>query len=395
MNERRLRDALRRARPPAAGDARERARAVVRAGYESRPRSAPRARRIGLPAAGVMAVALVALAIALTPPGDAVADWVRDLVRGTSEPPRPQPALARLPGDGRLLVSGPAGAWIVHPDGSRRRLGDYHEATWSPQGLFVGATRGRDLVAVDPLGAVRWVLSRPAPVHDPRWSPSGLRVAYRSGESLRVVEGNGSDDTLITPRAAPVAAAWRPGDVLAYVDRTGAVVVRDVPAGRTLRRLRAGIDVRRMQWSGDGARLLVSGPSGVRLLDGSGGVLSRLDAPAGTEFVDAALSPRGGRIAIAARRGSDGRHDVLVATISSGPTLGARSAFRAAGPIRSVTWSPDRQIVLVDWRGSDQWLFLPAGRHGAASAVAGIAAHFDPGRTRRRGDVRVQGWCCS
>ncbi|MGH2839301.1 MAG: hypothetical protein ACRDKY_00570, partial [Solirubrobacteraceae bacterium] len=110
-------------------------------------------------------------------------------------------------------------------------------------------------------------------------------------------------------------------------------------------------------------------------------------------FVHAALSPRGGRIAIVARRRADGRHDVLIASATT-PRPRPRSAFRAKGQIRSITWSPDRQIVLADWTGSDQWLFLSAGRGGAASAVSGISAHFDPGRTRPRGDVRVQGWCC-
>jgi len=396
MNERRLRAALRRTRPPDVADARERARAVARASYASRaPGTPPRPRRIGLPAAVMLAAALVALVITLTPPGDAVADWVRDLVRGASDPPRPQPALARLPGDGRLLVSGPGGSWIVHRDGSRRRLGGYREATWSPQGRFVGATRGRDLVAVDPQGAIRWVLSRPAAVHDPRWSPSGFRIAYRSGAGLRVVAGDGSGDRLVARRVPAIAAAWRPAahHVLSYVDRSRRIVISDLDATRRLGRLRAGIAVRRLEWSQDGNRLLVAGRRSVRLLDASGRVVTALDARAGTEFLDAKLSPGGGQIAIAARHVTDGRHEVLLASARR-PRLRLRSVFRAVGSIRSVTWAPDRRIVLADWVGTDQWLFLPTGRGAAATAVGGIAAHFSPGRGRSRAAVRVESWCC-
>jgi hypothetical protein len=394
MNERRLREMLRGTRPPDAGDARERARAVARAGYARRPRRAGGTRRIALPAAVALGVALVVIGIALTPPGDAVAKWVRDLVRGTSDPPRAQ-ALARLPAAGRLLVSGAGGAWVVHPDGSRRRLGNYRDATWSPQGVYIGATRGNDLVALDPRGAVRWVLSRPVAVHDPRWAPSGVLVAYRSGDSLRVVEGDGDGDHLLARRVAPIAAAWRPGarNVVSYVTPSGSIVVRDLDAQRRLRSLRPGVAARRIEWSADGSRLLVSGPRGVRVLDGSGRIAARLDASAGTEFVDAALSPRGERIAIVVRRRSDGRHDILIASTARS-VLRPRSAFRAKGPIRSVTWSPDRKVVLADWPGFDQWLFVPANRHGAVSAATGIAAHFDPGRTHPRNDVRIDGWCC-
>src|SRR5918994_1298805 len=112
---------------------------------------------------------------------------------GADRPPRPRLA---------------SGAWVVSANGSRRRLGDYDEATWSPQGLFVGASKRHQLAAVTPKGEGRWTLSRPR-VHYPRWSPSGFRIAYLSGSNLRLVAGDGTGDRRNDP-AQGVAPAWRP-----------------------------------------------------------------------------------------------------------------------------------------------------------------------------------------
>ena len=54
-------------------------------------------------------------------------------------------------------------------DGSKRLLGAYRDASWSPFGLFVVAARGEQLVALEPDGSVRWTLARPA-VAFPRWA---------------------------------------------------------------------------------------------------------------------------------------------------------------------------------------------------------------------------------
>ena len=47
---------------------------------------------------------------------------------------RAQPALFSLPAPGRLLVTADSGAWVVEQDGSKRLLGAYREASWSPFG---------------------------------------------------------------------------------------------------------------------------------------------------------------------------------------------------------------------------------------------------------------------
>ena len=76
---------------------------------------------------------------------------MRDIVRAPAKPaPTPVADLA-LPAGGRLLVSDADGLFVVARSGKRtraRRAGD--DATWSPNGLYVAATSGRTLAALDP-----------------------------------------------------------------------------------------------------------------------------------------------------------------------------------------------------------------------------------------------------
>ena len=73
------------------------------------------------------------------------------------------PALRSLPAAGELLVEPAQGLWLVREEGSKRLLGDYHQASWSSlRGLFVAATDGRGPLALDPAGKVRWTFPRRA-----------------------------------------------------------------------------------------------------------------------------------------------------------------------------------------------------------------------------------------
>jgi len=395
MTPSRLERELQRSVPPRAAEAQERARSVVLAAHAAMPQRR-RPRRLGLtvPTAAVLVTLVVGAAVAATPPGDTVAGWVRDLVGRMSPAPAPAPALVRLPGGGRLLVTGTGGTWIVHADGSRRRLGRYDDATWSPQGLFVAATRGRQLVALDPRGSVRWALARSQAVHDPRWAPSGYRVAYRTGGTLRVVAGDGSGDRRLAA-SRPIAPAWRPGarNELAYVARSGAIVRIDVDSGEVLARFAAGGDPRHLEWSADGRRLLVSGARDLRLVGASGRVAALLIGPPRSALVDAGLSPGGGRIALVRHHQGSGHDEVLSAAVGRRARPRARGLFVAAGSIRSVTWSPGGELLLADWRAGDQWLFLRPGVGGRVRAVASIAAQFDLAGRGADG-VRVASWCC-
>ena len=101
--------------------------------------------------AGLALLAAAALAgLAMTPAGAEVREWIADRIDSGEE--NPEPRLTSLPTSGAVLVEAPSGAWVIREDGSKRRLGDFDEAVWSPNGRFVGVTAGSELRAVDPAG---------------------------------------------------------------------------------------------------------------------------------------------------------------------------------------------------------------------------------------------------
>lgn len=215
---------------PGEHDARERSWAVVRTAFAEREPQAPR--RSWKPVAAI-ALTLVIAAGLLSPPGRAVLDGVREVV-GVE---KAQPALFSLPAPGRLLVTADSGAWVVDEDGSKRLLGSYREASWSPFGRFVVASRRNELVAQTPGGEVRWTLARPN-VRFPRWggTKTDTRIAYLSQGALRVVGGDGRGDRLLDRLADEQAPAWQPGPGhrLAYARRDGTVRVVDADTGDVL-----------------------------------------------------------------------------------------------------------------------------------------------------------------
>ena len=369
---------------PGADAARARARRVVLAAAAERAAAPRRARRPTL-ALAAAAVAALALAGALaTPPGEAVGHWVRELIRLERPLPPPRPALTELPAAGRLLVTGPAGAWVVQRDGSRRRLGPYRDAAWSPRGLFVAVTRDRQLLAVEPGGAVRWALARPAPVADPRWSSDGYRIAYRTRGALRVVAGDGSGDRPLVEAVAAVPAAWRPGTHHRELvrDAGGALELWSPDRGRRLwRRARGPGTPVALAWTPDGRRLVEVRPDAVSVFGRRGRLLRRV--PLRRPALAAALSPDGRRLAVAGDRGVELRR---LRDLRRGRPL---LPVRASG---GLAWAPAGHHLLVAAGGADQWVFLPVGRSGRVVASGGIARQFDPSRPRPRGFPRVEGW---
>jgi hypothetical protein len=391
VKERRLREALRQAPIDDAG-ARARTLRLVRAAY--RERELPPARRRWTPVLAIAACALVAAVVAASAgaPGDAVARWVREVLGVGRDDARP--ALVAVPGGGRLLVSGglgSTGAWVVSPDGSRRRLGDYAGASWSPRGLFAVAWRGGELVAVEPGGRVRWSLARRGPISVARWGPvDGFRIAYVSGGTLRVVNGDGTGDRAFARVRRRVAPAWRPdaAHVLAYADRRDRIHVVAVDSGRELWRTGPVPGVRELAWAPGGDRLVVAPPRRLQVRARGGRLLARRSMPAGTLADDVAISPRGDRLALVRRRA--GRSEIVLADRAA--RFSARPLFTGPGRFGRVAWSPGGRRLLVPWPDADQWLFLSADG-GRVAAVANIARQFAGGPRGGAFPAAVE-WCC-
>ena len=392
MNDERLRERLRSAAVPAELETLRRNWPVVRKAYEQDEGPAAR-NRYARPLVA-LAAALAILAAAASPPGQALGGWIRESVRERVVGQTPaRPALASLPSPGRLLVVAPSGAWIVHGDGSKRRLGAYESATWSPQGRFVAATRGRQLVALEPDGDVRWSLSRARPITSPRWSPSGFRIAYFAGRSLRVVAGDGSPDRGLAPLPAPVPPAWRPGaaHVLAFADRRGAIRVVDTDTGRELWRIPHGLNATRVEWSSDGRLLLVLSPTRIAVYRNDGRLWRQVALRRGAQTASAAFAPAGNEIAY----GVVGVGDRASVHLFSPRNRTSRLVFSGAGRFSDVAWSPDGRWLLVAWPDADQFLFIRTPGVRKIVAVSNIARQFDPGRPSRARFPEVISWCCA
>jgi hypothetical protein len=334
-----------------------------------------------------LAAAALALIAALSPPGDAVADWVRTAVGLRPHAPAGGvPAGERLPAAGRLLVSSGGSSWIVEASGKRRRLGAWTGASWSPHGRFVVAWRGSQVAALDRRGHVRWSLPVQAPVTNALWSPSGFRVAYRAHGDLRVVAGDGTGDRLVA-RGTFRPLAWKPGQehVLAYLSGAHVDIV-DVDSGLRLARIRLPHVPHEFAWSADGRRLYVNLHRSIAIYDARGRRTGRIWMP-GRQEVTTFVPVRSGPLVAVARRVPRGSSEVAL----MGPGVRPRVLFAADGRFTRLRFSPSGRWLLVAWPLADQWVFLRPGATGARGVLA--APHV----TRHIGSAgfpQVSGWCC-
>jgi hypothetical protein len=380
VTDERLRDLLLEVPLPRAD--RERSFEVVRRAFLERERVGWPQRHVRHLAAA--AVVLAAVGAVVSPPGRAVLDNVREAI-GIE---RAQPALFSLPAPGRLLVTSPAGPWVVSQDGSKRLLGSYREASWSPFGRFVVAARSNELAAVDPGGKVRWTLARRG-MRFPRWggTPTDTRIAYLSGNQLRVVAGDGTGDRPLAAGVDSVAPAWRPGSRFVVVfARRGIVVALDVATGHRLWQRPMG-PVRALSWSQAGQLLLVRSERSLTVLDAAGRTRFDLIRPGlSAPIEDAALAPNGRAVAFAQRTG--GRSQLFIIARLRPDASAARRIVSVTGTFTAIQWSPNGRWLLVAWREADQWLFFRSAGVRAVHGVSAISSQFE-------GFPAIGGWCCA
>lgn len=396
MNERRLSELLERAGDDGRGGAESRARLVVHEAFAQRP-SAPR-RRATHPAAVMLATVAAALAVALaaTSPGAAIAQWLRDQVAGKPGLPHSAPALTHLPAGGRVLLAGHEGLWVVGADGGRRLLPGYRGATWSPRGLYIAGWRGHELSALEPGGRVHWSLARPGRISAADWSPDGYRIAYLAGAQLRAVAGDGTGDSLIRRSVdTTVAPAWRPASphLVAFASGRHAVDLVAADARALLWRHRFAQRVHALSWSADGALLAVAERTRIAVLDARNGSVRRVVALGrGTRIQSLAFAHRGTKLAASLRTTRGRARAVMMLAGSATPAV--HELFAGAGSFEQPQWSPDDRWVLIAWPAADQWLFLRAARVSSIRAVGAIASQFSSS-TALATFPRLVGWCCA
>lgn len=435
MSGDRIGRALREVAIPEPPEAEERGRRIVAAAFAEResgdrgarseqggamtPQTSERRRRRPIPrlALGLSLAALLA-ALLLSPAGADVRSWVDDAF--TDSAPRPEPTLTRVPGGGRLLVQTGEGVWVVQPDGSRRLLGDYETASWSPHGLFVAAAKGRTLSALEPDGTPRWSITAAKRVGfpgrmvtAPSWSPSGEQIAYRSGFDLRVIAGDGTEDRLLAgsidrgtapdARISPayVPPEWNPTgeDELAYVTGTARLRILDSETGAVLAAAPALKRIAWMDWGDDGRKILEAsrGTLRVRSVWRAGhpsrpalGKARRLPLPPGATVNDVALAPQRSLVAVSVTYWRE--HGTYSEVLVFRPDQGPRTLLSVPGSLWQVEWSPDGKRLFIAWPGANQWLFLPLGR-GKGRAIANISRAIAPSG-RPTSFPQLEGWCC-
>jgi WD40 repeat protein len=330
--------------------------------HEPKPRP-HRGRAIAL-----VVAALSISALCISPAGAGVVHWVGDRFEAKPGVRHARPYLGPLPAQGRLLVTSSSGLWVVQHDGSKRLLGRYRDAAWSPHGLFIAAAREHELVAMEPGGRVHWTVDASPRPRLPSWSPDGYRIAYLSGSDLRIVVGNGTGDHLFATRVGAVAPAWRPGAgyVLAFAKHGGVTVANE---SGTKIWSRGGITPIQLAWSPDGRLLLVVERNRLLLVDSRGRTKKELDVPAQR----AAFSPDGRTIALLREQG--GLSQVRLLSVR-GRSWHERAGAPVSGAFSSLEWSPDGRSLLLAWPAADQWLFVSPGR---VQPVSGIARAFASG----------------
>jgi TolB protein len=360
---------------------------VSRAFAEHQPQPSPRRR--GRPALIAITIGVGALiAVAVSPAGSELVHSVREAVGLKNA----APALTQLPTGGQLLVTSAEGPWIVQPDGSKRLLGGYLEASWSPHGLYVAVTRRHELLAVDPHGTAHWSLARPGTLSLPRWAPDGYRIAYLDGSNLRIIAGDGTGDRFFADAVAHVAPAWRPSltheHVLAFASAGGELELYAVDNNELYARHRLPAHPLQLLWSTDGERLVALTTHEISIFNHDGGPLGSIRLR--RQPTAAAFEPHTHQLAVIL---SGARSDAVAFNVDR-PSRPAQEIFSGTGRFSGLAWSPTSRWLLLAWPTANQWLFIRSAPRQRIAAVSAIARQFNPGR-RRVAFPTVDGWCCT
>lgn len=401
-DERHARETLSQVEAPDEHRAEERARQVVVSAFEERQPERVSARGIGARVAlALLAVAAIA-GFVLTPAGAEVGDWIADRVESGEDDA--QRRVSALPTSGAVLVESSDGVWILREDGSKRRLGNFDEATWSPNGLFVAVTRGSELRAVDPTGGFRWSIEAANSIYGLDWSTDeGFRVAFAANGGVHVVTGDGvSSNREASARAG--GPVWRPESdpdaalhFLTYVDQQNRVVTLATDSDRVVWRTAPLREpVASLEWSASGERLLVSGPESSRVLSSDGELLTQIPL-SGIYGPRPAISPDGRSVAVIDLGPKNTSLELIGVDDRSRKRLYAthrdRSAEARFTGLGSPVFSPDGEWILVPWPAADQWLFVNA-ESRRVTAVADITRQFDSDGKLSEDFPEVAGWCC-
>jgi hypothetical protein len=392
---------------PLSEEAEERSWDLVQKAFEegNRPhRSRLRARLVAI--AGSLIAAGAILGLVLTPAGATVTDWVQSAVGGSGTATQERPALTHVPSGGRLLVDTATGQWLVAEDGSRRYLGDFQNATWSPGGLYVAVADGSSLTALSPDGTSQWSVTAPSRVEDPTWAPGCCRVAYRSNGGLWVVDGSGNFNHRLAPNVAAVAPSWRPAqydldmqqsrNVLAYVAKNDRLRVVDVDSGRRLADVALSQRPVSIQWL-NRDRILVATRDLIEVEDLDAGTSEVRYHSHGEEIrgVDAQPGASTAAALVMGRQEGTGKaHSRLVLVGIRPGEPGHRTVFSGLGRYQGPLFSPDGSRVQVGWREAGQWIFVPTSRDADPIAVDNIARQFEAEGGRGQPPPRIESWCC-
>ena len=280
----------------------------------------------------------------------------------------------------------PAGCWSAAPTGcssspataGARRLGRWDDATWSPAGLFVAATAGRTLAALDPATAPSAGACGRA---RPSASRAGRRTASTSPTAPAATFGSSTATAPTTSRRASrwrrSPPRWRPSELqtLAWAATDGTVTVENADTAKVFRTFRG-------RPRGPAARLVRRRPPAADRRSPQ-----RHDPRPDDGYVE---TPRAPPRRTAARRrlratGQPPRARGLPRRSHRAPRPRRDPPLRA-GRLHDLEWSPDGRWLLASWPAAGQWLLARASGRPQETAIS-IEERFGSG-------ARTHGWCC-